>query len=200
MYPQVERFVQLFENESDELEKLYDAIDAKYPGNDSASMSARDVERNIAYRRYRVKRDLAWYELSDIGDPMITWIASNCKEYMTEAAEVLKILPATSAELQKLAKDKSFCTAWDGLVQQAQHAGVYPLGENETREFFDALYWFRNNFGANATYMRQLTEHIQKAVDAGVAKALAVKAAKALAAEDDNAEIDKVDDQELVNA
>ena len=201
MHEQIQVLTDLYENESVNLEKIYDEIEKRFTANDTTTAVRRETERTIAYQLYKARVTEAWYKIAEVDDPLISWIVANCRDYKDEAIKVLKILPATSEQLQELAKQHNFCTSWDNLVKHAQAAGVYPLADHETVEYFAIIKWFRDNWNSNASYVRQFTEQMDKLIEASVAKAKELDAAKAVAeAATEDAATEQVDDRELVNA
>lgn len=197
----VEELARLWKNQGQDLQDEYDEIDKRYPDTgDNASMVMREIERNIAYSRQRALITTTWYEVANMDDQLAKWIIGNCKDYMGEAIKILEILPATSEEMQKVAKDNEFCSSWDELVRRAQTDGVYPYGPGETKEYHDMLAWYRQNVSSNTRYMREFRDKLEAAIKASVAKILEAKAVEESTTEDSTEMDVKVDDQELVSA
>lgn len=63
------------------------------------------------------------------GDPLVAWIATNCRDYVDEATIVLRTLPASRDELDALARENSWCGVWSRFRDQAEQDGVLPAKE-----------------------------------------------------------------------
>lgn len=70
--------------------------------------------------------DSAWKALGAAvaGDPLAEWIVNNCRDRSFEAAGVLRLLPATLAELDAYAESEEWCHEWNEYRQRAIGAGV----------------------------------------------------------------------------
>lgn len=73
--------------------------------------------------------DTAWDALRASSIPLVAWIAENCKDYKSEAREVLMSLPADMDELDALADTHGWCDAWRRFREQAERAGVLPAAK-----------------------------------------------------------------------
>jgi hypothetical protein len=76
----------------------------------------------------RAARRAAMVGAAGASDPLVRWIGSNCWEYLIEALEVLRRLPAPMAELDALASERGWCGAWQEFKDEARQAGVLPDG------------------------------------------------------------------------
>lgn len=80
---------------------------------------------------YESERNAAWEALKGSRDPLVAWIAKNCREHSEEAQIVLRALPASMDELDALAFEKGWCGAWRGYVVRARAADVLPQAQPE---------------------------------------------------------------------
>lgn len=108
--------------------KYSDAFrDGDYYGTEKSELrAAHHRERNAAYQTRQVATNEAWNRLTQSSDPLVRFIAENCKEYQGYAIQVLKLLPATVDQLDELAENQDWCQIWGQFRDRAVEAGVMP--------------------------------------------------------------------------
>lgn len=70
--------------------------------------------------------DAAWNALKASTDPLVRWIADNCRDYRVHAQVILEALPAPMSVLDGIASEQGWCWEWDELRKSAYAAGVLP--------------------------------------------------------------------------
>jgi hypothetical protein len=107
-------------------------IGTRYPnrhglGRDAAQ-EYQDYSRELdaVYDVYKIARNTAWQGLKESTDPLVRWIAENCKDYQGEAISILRALPASLDDLDTIAYDASWCSVWGEFREAAERAGVLP--------------------------------------------------------------------------
>jgi hypothetical protein len=104
----------------------------QYPGRFGWGAAAREEHRcfNEAEARLYDDRDeaihAAWNALKGSDNPLVAWIAEHCHEYREHAETVLRVLPATEAELDAIAAEGDWCSVWNSFKDRAIEAGVMP--------------------------------------------------------------------------
>jgi hypothetical protein len=83
-------------------------------------------EREATYVALQVATNEAWNTLGQSSDPLIRFIAEQCKDYQDYAVKVLSILPASVDEMDALAEEYDWCHIWTRFRDQAIEAGVMP--------------------------------------------------------------------------
>lgn len=111
----------------------YDAksVELRYAGTyTAAAMEGVDEARETAFiaadDAMADAIDSAWKALGAAvaGDPLAEWIINNCRGRSFEAVGILRLLPATLAELDAHAESEEWCSEWDKYRQRAIGAGV----------------------------------------------------------------------------
>lgn len=76
--------------------------------------------------------DSAWKALGAAvaGDPLAEWIINNCRNNSYEAAGVIRLLPATLAELDAYAESEEWCSTWSEYRSRAIRDGVLDMPPN----------------------------------------------------------------------
>lgn len=153
MYPEVEQFIAAVEAAEAEECKSYEAAQAAYMGklreaglegawhsadrsqcrlcdfNKGSAKTEKDAAILAGMGALKASREAAWDALKASGDPLVAWIAANCREYEDEAMEVLRALPASMDALDALARERGWCGVWSDFRERAEQAGVLPAQE-----------------------------------------------------------------------
>ena len=168
MLPEVAVFIEARDRAEETYRAARERVDAKYlaavEGLDYHSeerrgqQSSANRERDAVWAQHRVSTNEAWNKLTQSSDPLVRWIAENCKEYQTYALDVLKVLPATVDELDELAQDEDWCNIWDQFRDRAVKAGVIP-GAKPLSPARQALLDYVNNYccGLSRARRKRLT-------------------------------------------
>lgn len=92
----------------------------------SALASRRDAAHDAAEKAMADAIDGAWKALGAAvtGDPLAEWIINNCRDNIYEAAGVIRLLPATLAELDAYAESEEWCSTWTDYRGRAIRDGV----------------------------------------------------------------------------
>lgn len=166
MYPEVEHYIKT----RDEAYETYVAARRTMAAKREAGDISYDEWSRLldaAYAASRVSTNEAWNALKTASDPLVRFIAENCKDYQDEAQRVLKALPATLEELDALAVRENWCSIWDQFRDQAVEAGLFsevkPLSPGRKA----LKNWAEESYGMSRGYVAQLN----KLVDAIVAEA-----------------------------
>lgn len=115
------------------------------PAVEDETRNLRDAAFNAADAAYRRALDDAWTELGKAvtGDPLGEWIIAECGQYKVEAAQVIRLLPASLRDLDALADDQDWCDVWSEFRRRALRAGV--ISEYAIADERKALHTFANN-------------------------------------------------------
>jgi hypothetical protein len=114
MYPEVEAFFASFGQAH---KRFYVAL----------ATETGHTEPSLAWDQLSADRAAAWDALQASADPLIRWIAENARAFPDEARVVLGALPASAAELDRIAEWHGWCESWTGLREAAEAAGVLPV-------------------------------------------------------------------------
>lgn len=94
--------------------------------------------------------DLAWSNLMDSDDKLVSFIARNCAGYRNDsepyALVILKLLPAPLEQIKKTAVDGGWCSVFDQFMQQAIREGAVKDTRSQARR--DMERWVQGNIGA----------------------------------------------------
>lgn len=121
--------------------------------------------REYANQDRQVAINTAWNELTKSSDPLVKFIAEECKNYQHYAIQILRMLPASAAEIERYAENESWCDIYTRFLGQARKAGVMPtLPSNSPRE--ELTYWFQRTISGHQSYLRQLLEYVDAIVAA----------------------------------
>ena len=123
MYAEIEQYITTAETVRSAHKEQYYAARFKYNANE-ITHNEMAVAQDAAQRTWTVATNEAWNALKSAADPLVSWIVDNCKDYQSQALEVLKALPATVEELDKLAADEDWCQIWDNFRAQAARDGA----------------------------------------------------------------------------
>lgn len=175
MLPDVQKYVEAIDAAEAARSKARADADEKYSGRYGYGNEAQEQRAahrkavNDAYKPWAAAFEGAWEALKSSSDPLVKWIAENCKGYESEARRVLEALPATLVELDELALDHDWCNTWARFRDQALEAGVLPGGESSTpaRKALDR--WFVDRYDPSSHGRREF----RKLLDALVAEATA---------------------------
>lgn len=95
--------------------------------------------------------DLAWANLQDSDDKLVSFIARNCGGYRNDsepyALVILKLLPASLDQIKKTAIEGNWCNVFDNFMVQALQEGVIEDTRSQARK--DMERWVRSNYGGN---------------------------------------------------
>lgn len=145
--PEVKAYIEAVEAASAAFEKALSEARSKYPKYRAYDRTDEtrehrqafaDVE-DAAYDAHRAAYSTAWDALEQSSDPLVKWIAENCRSYDREALMILKALPATADELEEIADREEWCGAWNSFRDQAIEAGVMP-GIEPPSEAYKAVF------------------------------------------------------------
>lgn len=134
---------------------------------------AGEITHEVFRRKYSAVREAnraalanAATKLGESNDPLVRFIAENAvSAHHREALKVLKVLPATRAELETLAVDNGWCGTWDDLVAAAEKAGALPPVEGVEAELVSLQRWLQNELGVGSYNSRVIRERVQKLVN-----------------------------------
>lgn len=132
MYPEVQHYIT---TRDEAYESYVAARSATVAKRDAGDISYDEWSRllDAAYAASRVSTNEAWNALKTASDPLVRFIAENCKDYQDEAQRVLKALPATLEELDALAGNENWCSIWNQFRDLAVETGLFgevkPLSE-----------------------------------------------------------------------
>lgn len=103
-------------------------------------------------------RTAAWAALKESSDPLVKWIAQNCRDYRDHAETILRALPATEAELNDIAESGEWCEVWDGFKERAIEAGVMPGFTPPTPAVRAVLDFMTHDVGLRRSYRPRVRE------------------------------------------
>ena len=158
MLPDVEKFVEHLESidkvHREKCDRLKEDKSEKY----STYYGGRTNEYwneldNICDIRYAAMK-LAWDDLERSEDPLIKFIAAECRGYFEESIIVLKSLPATYDELLALGDKEDWCSTFSSFVRKAVREGVIeaPKVSKSRQKMLDWL----NDYGMGFSNVRTL--------------------------------------------
>lgn len=134
MLPEVKQFVAALEAAAEKKAAAVAALNTKC----DYTVQSQDCPHCIAMKpsqaEYGRAADAAWNELAASTDPLVRWIAENCREYAEEAQIVLEALPASMDELDGIARGEGWCDVWRRFVRKAREADVLPECTPEASE------------------------------------------------------------------
>lgn len=128
MYPEVEQYIKTRDaaNEKNRADTI--ALNLKYSNlynRPESEIDAYHSAKRETNTTFRVTVNEAWNGLTASSDPLVCFIAENCKEYQQQAAEVLKALPATVGQLDDLAGGHDWCEIWNQFRDEAVDRGLF---------------------------------------------------------------------------
>jgi len=126
VYPEVEQYIATAKAVQHTCNEQYRAARLKCSANEITYGEMCDQQAE-GHRTWMVATNEAWNALKQCSDPLVSWIVDNCKDYQLEARAVLKALPATVEELDRLAEDEGWCHIWDNFRAQAAEDGAIVL-------------------------------------------------------------------------
>lgn len=116
MYDEVKTFVAAM----DAAKEQYRNAPPKTPGGPHNELTCPLCAREVS-------EGVAWDALKASTDPLVRWIAENVDEYKRHATKILEALPASMAELDKIADAHNWCGDWEFFKAAAEKAGVLPV-------------------------------------------------------------------------
>ena len=131
MYPEVEQYIATAKAVQHTYNEQCHAARLKCSANEITCGEMCDQQAE-AHRTWMVATNEAWNALKQCSDPLVSWIVDNCKDYQPEARAVLKALPATVEELDRLAEDENWCQIWDNFRARAAEDGAIVLPQLST--------------------------------------------------------------------
>lgn len=132
MYAEVQHYIDAEAEAASKLQNDQNEIGTRYPNRHALGRDAAEEYRGYSreldavYDVYKIARNTAWQGLKESTDPLVRWIAENCKEYQGEAISILRALPASLDDLDTIAYDASWCGVWGEFRDAAERAGVLP--------------------------------------------------------------------------
>lgn len=126
-------------------------------------ISKLDKTRRDSYRE-------AWEMLNNSADPLVRFIHAECSEHQHEATMVIRQLPATYTELEKLANSNGWCDTWSDYLRRAVDAGVIELGMLSERH--KIMMWLSRDYGMHHTSVSDAMKLVDAYADAAVDVAL----------------------------
>jgi len=169
VYPEVEQYIATAKAVQHTRVEQYRAARLKCSANE-ITYGEMLAQQDELHRAWMVATNEAWNALKQCSDPLVSWIVDNCKDYQSEARAVLKALPATVEELDRLAEDEDWCHIWDNFRAQAAGDGAIALPQLPTaRE--ELIRWAR----AEQELDRSEVAELLRLVDAIVAEEAASK-------------------------
>lgn len=165
MLPEVEKYIAALEAAEAAYSKVERDARKEYPNRNSYGEEARE-QRTAYYRvmdaargEFNTARREAWgTHIKGSADPLVRWIAEHCREYWDQAVMVLKALPATPDELDALADEHDWCSAWYELRDQAEEAGVLPGGTPVSKSRRALKRWLRDEYGIGRRGVAKVSE------------------------------------------
>lgn len=149
MYPEVEAFVTAIDAANEAHQQTVNETETAYNAvyNDSRSTNE---ERDAVYQRYRQARstndairnatfELEWAKLGLSENPLVAYMARNIPSNYRKghAVPILKILPATLAEMREVAVSHGWCQEFERLMNDGIAAGVVDDGRTKQRRELD---------------------------------------------------------------
>ena len=171
MLPEVETFTEAIEAiEEAYAEECNTAANEWRREQTPATRRIYDIKLNTAHEIIEVRRNSAWKLLAASENPLVAWIAQNCRDNDDEARTVLENLPLDYAGLVTLADDKDWCTdTFDPYLRRAVEDGV--VTGPATSPERTALLNLADDWELNRSDILTLSQHLEKIVAAEVAAA-----------------------------
>lgn len=170
MLPEIEIFTSAVRVARDVRNADFDKAHAAYTGRNYSEFKEFDAESRRSRSAYECAFTAAWNALVASDDPIVRFIASECRDYTDEAITVLEALPATLEQLNALAREHDWCDRWDHFLDRARETGVF--GEehklSEARQVL--MTWLRDDYGFSRGYMIKIMDMIDAVVVEAVEK------------------------------
>ena len=181
MLPEVQAYITGRDEAAEALNKAERDLAAKYPrrydydySDETRSQRAGYREEiNEAHTKAQVAQNEAWNALTQSSEPLVRFIAENCKDYQSYAVEVLRVLPATVDELDELADDQDWCHIWNQFRDRAVEQGLFGEIPKPSEARIAMNTWLREDYGMG----RESYNKLNRLVNAVVAEEGASKVA-----------------------
>ena len=158
MYPDVQEYFKI-EAEAEETYAAGEKAALERYNEGNSTTSDRDQRNRVRVRYNAVTRalqglrdatiDLAWADLQDSDDKLVSFIARNCGSYRRDsepyALVILKLLPASLEQIKQTAVEGNWCSVFDQFMQQAIQEGVIEDPRSPARRELER--WVSGNFG-----------------------------------------------------
>lgn len=126
--------------------------------------------------------DLAWANLQDSDDKLVSFIARNCGAYRNDsepyALVILRLLPASLEQIKQAAIEGSWCNVFDNFMTQAINEGVIEDTRSPARRELEQ--WVTSNLGGR--YWSNILPRVEQVIAQEAEAFLAAKNGTAPAA------------------
>lgn len=172
MLPEVETFTAAYNEAHTTYNDAYEALRKEYNGLYGIDREPFYNKCSELERARNEKIVAAWNALGESTDPVVKFIAENCQNYASEAIEVLKALPATLDQLEKVADELDWCGVWGRFVDRAIEAGVFGDEGRISAEYRVLKNYLTDDFGLSRRQYVKVESMVGDIVKAAVTAAL----------------------------